>query len=304
MSCNNNDDDVSITPPRDLTEVLLEDEEAMQAYLETHFYNYEDFENPPADFDYKIVLDTIEGANADKIALIDQVTTKTVTIKDADDQEVDHNLYYLIAREGIGHNPHSADSVFVRYTGTSLTNVDFDHTVTPVWFDQIGNPYYGNSTGVVLGFKMFTPELKTGTYVGLDNGVPEYEDYGIGMVLMPSGLAYFNTALTGVAAYSPLIFRIDMLASVESDHDGDKIPSYYEDQDGDAFFYNVDTDENGIADIYDVDDDGDGTLTKDEIEWTDLNGDGRISVDEINFLDYNNDGVPDYLDPDYPEAEE
>lgn len=295
------DDETTITPPRDVTEVMLEDEEELQAYLSTHFYNYEDFENPPADFDYKIVFDTIAGDNASKTALINQVSSKTVVVLDADDNEVEHTLYYLIARQGVGHNPHTADSVFVKYAGTSLTGYQFDYSSVPLWFDQIGNPfnYYNSSTGVVKGWREFTPELKTGVYAGLDNGVPVYTDYGIGAVFMPSGLAYFNGALTGVEAYSPLIFRIDMYASVDSDHDGDKIPSYYEDRDGDSFPYNVDTDGDGLPDIYDTDDDGDGVATVDEIEYEDLNDDGRISVDEINFLDYNNDGTPDYLDPDY-----
>ncbi|GLB52243.1 hypothetical protein NBRC110019_12820 [Neptunitalea chrysea] len=278
---------------------MLEDDEALQEYLSTHFYNYEDFANPPASFDYKIVFDTIEGTNANKIPLIDQVQTKPVIILDADEEEVAHNLYYLIAREGEGVHPHVADSVYVKYTGSNLSGDVFDFTNVPVWFDQIGNPYYTSSTGVVTGWKFFTPELKTGTFTGLDAGVAVYENYGVGAVFMPSGLGYFNTTITGVSAYSPLVFRIDMLANIESDHDGDKIPSYYEDQDGDFFMYNVDTDGDGIADIYDVDDDGDSALTIDEIEYTDLDENGRISIDEIDFLDYNDDDLPDYLDPNY-----
>lgn len=306
VSCKKNNDGGSITPPRDVTEVMLENDEELQAYLSSHFYNYEDFENPGSDFDYKIVFDTIAGDNAGKTPLIDQVSTKIVKIKDADDQEVEHKLYYLIARQGAGHYPHSADSVFVKYTGTSLKGYQFDNANVPLWFDQVGNPFnYVNPTsGVVVGWRKFTPELKTGVYAGLTNGVPTYTDYGIGAVFMPSGLAYFSNSLTGVSAYSPLIFRIYMYSSIESDHDRDKIPSYYEDTDGDDYAYNFDSDGDGIPDLYDTDDDGDGTLTIDEILYEDINGNGRISIDEINFLDHNNDGIPDYLDADYaPETE-
>lgn len=293
------DDDVSITPPRDVTEVMLEDADLLQEYLETHFYNYEDFSNPPADFDYKIVLDTIEGDNAGKTPLWDMVNSKVVYVTDADDVEVAHTMYYLIAREGVGHSPHRTDSVFVKYSGVSLENVEFDYTNVPLWFDQIGNPFLTGSTGVVKGWREFTPELKTGTYVGLNNGLAVYEDYGIGAVFMPSGLGYFNSSVTGVGTYAPLIFKIDLFASVESDHDFDKIPSWYEQYDDDDFPYNYDSDGDGIPDIYDTDDDGDGVGTREEIAYDDANGDGRISIDEIIFLDYNDDGTPDYLDPDY-----
>ncbi|SFU38809.1 hypothetical protein SAMN05216480_102157 [Pustulibacterium marinum] len=292
ISCKN-DDDVSIEPPRDVTEVMLEDDEELQEFLATHFYNYEEFETPSEDFNYKIVFDTISGDNANKTALLDQVQDTTVYIDDADGEAVAHKLYYLTVREGIGERPHSCDSVFVRYTGSSLKGVDFDNSNVPVWFDLLST---------VRGFSEFFPKLKTGVYEGLQSGVPTYSDYGIGAVFMPSGLAYFSDALTGVSAYSPLIFRADLLSYELADHDGDLVPSYleYRDEDGEV----LDTDEDGVADVYDTDDDGDGALTKDEIEYEDYNGDGEITFDEVTLTDSNDDGTPDYLDPDvYPEDE-
>ena len=67
-----------IVPPRTLAEVIAEDDAEITAYLQTHFYNYEEFESPPADFDYKIVIDTIAGENADKTPLSNQMTSKTI----------------------------------------------------------------------------------------------------------------------------------------------------------------------------------------------------------------------------------
>ena len=63
--CGNDDGlDVEVVPPRDLAEVEAENDAELREYMQTHFYNYEEFRNPPADFDYKIVLDTIAGDNA------------------------------------------------------------------------------------------------------------------------------------------------------------------------------------------------------------------------------------------------
>ena len=78
QSCGGDDaPDSNFVPARDraleapLSTGIIED------YLATHFYNYEEFENPPANFDNRIVFDTIARDNSDKIALIDQVTSKT-----------------------------------------------------------------------------------------------------------------------------------------------------------------------------------------------------------------------------------
>jgi hypothetical protein len=52
VSCDKDDDgpNVEPIPPRDRAEQEIDDQVALQEYLDTHFYNYEEFENPPADF--------------------------------------------------------------------------------------------------------------------------------------------------------------------------------------------------------------------------------------------------------------
>ncbi|MGB5663278.1 MAG: hypothetical protein WBM60_08510, partial [Eudoraea sp.] len=106
-SCNSDDStDVIVVPPRPLAEVEAENDAEIKEYLQTHYYNYEEFESPPADFDYKIVLDTITSLTDDKIPLIDQVSTMTIPVSSEtfnldEDVTVNHTLYYLAAREGI-----------------------------------------------------------------------------------------------------------------------------------------------------------------------------------------------------------
>ncbi len=303
-SCRNDDGlDVEVVPPRDLAEVAVEDDAALREYLQSHFYNYEEFRNPPADFDYKIVFDTIAGENAGKTPLIDQVGTKQITVTSAemglaDQPDQVHTLYYLIAREGPEEAPTVADSAFVTYRGTLLDGRDFDGSFTqPVWFDL------GRIQGPLQGARGFTEGMpfinaSRGITVNSDGTVASIEG-GVGAIFMPSGLGYFNAPPSAaISAYSPLIFTIELFSVEETDHDGDGIPSIQEDLDGDGYLYNDNTDEETEratpgaplrANFLDDDDDGDFTPTREEII---INEDGTIT-----FPDSNGNGIPDYLDP-------
>lgn len=301
------DDNLNIEsiPPRSLSEVAIEDAATIQEYLQTHCYNYEEFQNPPADFDYKIRVDTLAGANAGKNPLADYMTPLTISVSSdefglSQDETAPHTLYYLVARQGIGENPTIADSVYVRYRGTLLDGTEFDGAFNiPTWFDlaSIQGPQQG-----ARGFTEGMPVLKTGGAI-TDNpdGTFSVEDYGIGMFILPSGLAYFNNSLTTIPAYSPLIFTVDLITLNTTDHDGDGIPSILEDVNGDGYLYNDNTDEKQekssgsfvrFVDFLDADDDQDNTPTRDEIV---IDAQGNIS-----FPDGDNDGIPDYRDRDTP----
>lgn len=303
-ACKKDDDqDIEVVPPRSLIEVSAEDEAKIQAYLQTHCYNYEEFENPPAGFDFKIRLDTLAGANAGKTPLSEQVSFKSVTVSSdefalSQEETASLKLYYLVAREGVGAHPTVADSTYVRYKGTLLNGTEFDGSVNiPTWFDLAGiqGPLQG-----ARGFSEGIPFLKAGGMaVENPDGTFTVEDYGIGMIIMPSGLGFFNSSQSVIPAYSPLIFTIDLFTQKTTDHDGDGIPSIMEDLDGDGYLYNDNTDIEDERDsgsflrfpnFQDTDDDGDGTPTREEII---IDGEGNIS-----FPDSNNNGIPDYLDPD------
>lgn len=304
LSCGNDDSaDIQVVPPRMLSEVAAEDDAEIREYLQTHFYNYEEFQSPPAGFDYKIVIDTIEGGNADKTPLIDQVSSKQITVTNdefnlSEEESVAHTFYYFVAREGLNDQPTVADSVLVRYKGSLLNGFDFDGSfVNPIWFDlaAIQGPGQG-----ARGFSEAIPFFKRGGDV-IDNGdgTATVEGYGVGAMFLPSGLAFFNASQAEIPAYSPLIFTIDLFAYDTTDHDGDGIPSFLEDVDGDGYLYNDNTDIERerelntfvlFSDFLDADDDADGTPTRDEIE---IDEEGNVS-----FPDGDGDGVPDYRDPD------
>ncbi len=301
-SCKKDDagPDAVIVPPQTLAETATENDAEIRAFLETHFYNYEDFQEPiDPNFDLKIQIDTIAGDNAGKTPLMDQVQSKSVSVSSSnfnltEDTTVDHTFYYLVAREGIGESLTVADSSFVRYRGTLLDGSSFDGAEqTPVWFDlaQI------QGQGAARGFAEGTKEFKTGDGI-IDNGDGTFtvDGYGVGLIIMPSGLGYFNAGQTGIPAYSPLIFEIDLYAMNATDHDGDGIPSIDEDEDGDGYLYSDNTDldtETGLrfANFIDPDDDGDGISTRDEIS----DDQGNII---IPYPDSDGDGTPDYLDAD------
>lgn len=287
--CSSDDDEVEAIPPRDRGEQALADEEALLSYLETHFYNYEDFQDPSADFDYKIRFDTIAGDNADKIPLIESDLLKTRSMTR---DEVDYTFYVLKIREGAGDKPTFADSTFQDYKGELLNRTTFDQTVNPIWFDHPGTMSQSNPGIAVVGLTEALTEFGEATdfTVNPDNTVEWENDFGVGAVFVPSGLAYFNNPPPSIPSYSPLIFSFRLYVVNQADHDRDGIPSYLEDLDGDGNLFNDNTSGNNAPNYLDPDDDRDGTPTREEII---INEDGTIE-----FPDSNGNGIPDYLDPD------
>lgn len=297
LSCGDDDGPgFDLIPPKKLSDVVVEDEATLQAYLQTHFYNYEDFENPPADFDFQVVLDTIAGINGDKRPLIQDVESLTIEVSSEDfqlddNETVPHTLYYLIAREGVGGMPTPADSSYIRYQGSLLNGLLFDATSDYTWQYL---PFF------LRGYSQAVSKFRVGdAIVENPDGTTEITNGGVGAMFLPSGLAYFNGSPNGIPAYSPLIFTISTgLYIPDTDYDGDGIPSIMEDLNGDGDVTNDNTDlkeEEAIRspafpNHIDPDDDEDGILTRDEIV---IDAQGNIS-----FPDDDNDGIPNYLDKD------
>lgn len=300
LSCKKDDGGPNFEPPKPLSETVAEEAAQIKAYLETHFYNYEEFENPTTDFDFKITIDTIAGDNADKRPLIEDMIPKKILVRSReigldDDKEVEHTYYYLVAREGIGPSPTVVDSTFVRYEGSLLNGAIFDgSTENPVWFDLVAT---------VKGFGNGVQWLKAGEVTAQNpDGTYEIDNYGVGMAIFPSAMGYYSRLQGSIPSYSPLIFKIDLMTMATADHDRDGVPSYVEDLNNNGYLRDDNTDEKSEKKLFlspsynylDNDDDNDGKLTKDEIR--DANGD--IITDPAMYPDSDNDGTPDYLDAD------
>ncbi|EAQ99604.1 FKBP-type peptidyl-prolyl cis-trans isomerase [Maribacter sp. HTCC2170] len=300
-SCKKDDDklDIEVVPPQSLSETAIEDDAEIKEYLQTHFYNYEEFDNPPTDFDYKIKFDTIAGDNAGKTPIIDMtdnLKTEVITVKSSDfgrddDEEVSHTLYTLVVREGeVEEHPTIGDYTVLHYEGTLIDGTAFDASV------NVEARLYLSSTvrGYGNGVEYLSPG--TGPFENGD-GTVSFEGYGIGAVFIPSGLGYFDRAPSGsgIASYTPLVFKIDLLSfEANTDFDGDGIPSILEDLDGDGNLNNDNTDQDTerifLPNHNDSDDDADGIPTIDEI---DIDNEGNVT-----FRDTDGDGISDHLDSD------
>ena len=101
-----------------------------------------------------------------------------------DRNELDYKLYYLILREGRRRSTNKVDSTFVSYKGTLFDiTLIFDQQVDPVWFQL--------EDVIPVGEKLY-PEFKTGTSTENPNGTVTFNDYGAGVMFLPSGFGYFN----------------------------------------------------------------------------------------------------------------
>jgi hypothetical protein len=303
-SCKPDDeDDVTSFIPRDTGEVYLENLDEIETYLETHFFYVEETTTSP--IFKRIVFDTIAGDNAGETPIMESefLLDKTVTLND-----IDYKLYYLKVREGNSeeYKPTFADRTIVGYRGQNIDEVSsgvFDESIVPLSFDLPGT---GNG-GVIPGFSEGLVEFR-GAGDQTDNGDGTFsysDDYGLGAIFIPSGLGYYAAPPSGsiINLYDPLIFSFQLYKAIQQDHDGDGIPSIFEDLDGDEVLFDEDddSDNDGAPNYLDADDDNDGVLTINEIEVNDANEDGVITLDEINFIDSDNDGTPDYLDSNFPE---
>jgi len=329
------DDDITTADLRDRTEVYAEDLEEIETFLETHFYNYEDFDftNPysVANDDFEIVF-TALSEDPTKTAIIDRPELKFKMVEDPLEEGLFYKMYYIEVRQGLGQDVHFIDRVYVTYEGSSTGGVIFD-SVSNLQDFELTQVLSG---GVVTGFREALLEFKTATsFTPNGDGTDLYHNHGIGAAFIPSGIGYFAQVLEDVSNYTPLIFKFNLFDRALLDHDGDGIPSFLEDLDEDLDVYDDDTNEDDAPNFFDSDDDGDGINTADEIElksypeegmsdfttkeeaqaYFDTNavdGEVMIEIDYSNananytlytFIapDSNGNGTPDYLDATYPE---
>ncbi|UMB54548.1 FKBP-type peptidyl-prolyl cis-trans isomerase [Lutibacter sp. A64] len=265
FSCKKDDDD---SDDYDAASQSIIDDNTLIEYLKTHYLNEDG------------ALDTI--TNGESSLMVDP----RLGVQEIEYNEVDYKLYYLVKNEGSTISPSGVDSIYATYTGMLLDSTVFDSKTTFSW--NIGSSAAILSS-LIPGWQYGFTNFKGGTVVQYEDESFDYEDYGEGILFIPSGLAYGNVSSGIIEENSPLIFEIALKDVNLIDHDYDGVDSKFEDLNGDNNFNNDDTDEDGIPNYYDDDDDGDGVLTIDE----DANGDGDPTNDDTD-----GDGIPDYLDAD------
>ena len=302
FSCGDDDDDGIVeVPEADRTEQQVIDNDSLVSFLQSHYVDESLLTNNPTILFDEIEINQLpedgELPNPDQNSLlIDMVETLTTTYFD-----VEYEYYILKINQGGSENsPNFSDKVRVSYEGTLMDDTVFDSSSTPVDFDL---------TSTIAGWGRVLPEYNNAEdFIVNSDGTVTYNNPGIGIMFLPSGLGYYSAAAGTVPVYSNLIFKFKVFQSEVNDHDFDNVPSHLEDLNGDYDLTNDDTDDDTFADFVDSDDDNDGTLTIDE----DLEPDSDLTVDRDGDGDPTNDigdgdptnddtdgdGIPNYLDPD------
>lgn len=302
FSCGDDDNDGIIeVPEADRTEQQVIDNDSLVSYLQSHYVDASLLSNNPTisftEININQLPDDGELPNPDQNSLlIDIVETMTTTYFD-----VEYEYYILKINQGGSENsPNFSDKVRVSYEGTLMDETVFDSSSTPVDFDL---------TSTIAGWGRVLPEFNIAEdFVINSDGTVTYNNPGIGIMFLPSGLGYYSAAAGTVPVYSNLIFKFKVFQSELNDHDFDNVPSHLEDINGDYDLTNDNSDDDTFADFVDSDDDNDGTLTIDE----DLEPDSDLTVDRDGDGDPTNDigdgdptnddtdgdGIPNYLDSD------
>ena len=276
VSCTKSDN--TTVSLRDYTEQYDKDIKLIEKFLQTH---YIEVINHPGFTDDKDVayIEIPEGGSQTSIwNSPDLVTDFTV-----DQNDITYKVYYLKLRQGSGptsKSPCNVDKVLTAYRGEYLYtvketvgDVEVDR-LKHVQFEESINPQtYFNLTSVIKGWSEVFPKFKTGTYAANVDGTITFNDFGAGVMFLPSGLAYYANSTASIPAYSPLVFSFKLYEIQRNDQDGDGIDSYLEDINGDGYVRIFgsgvvnpdDTDGDEIPDFLDIDDDADTFKTKIEI---------------------------------------
>ena len=276
VSCTKSDN--TTVSLRDYTEQYDKDIKLIEKFLQTH---YIEVINHPGFTDDKDVayIEIPEGGSQTSIwNSPDLVTDFTV-----DQNDITYKVYYLKLRQGSGptsKSPCNIDKVLTAYRGEYLYtvketvgDVEVDR-LKHVQFEESINPQtYFNLTSVIKGWSEVFPKFKTGTYAANVDGTITFNDFGAGVMFLPSGLAYYANSTASIPAYSPLVFSFKLYEIQRNDQDGDGIDSYLEDINGDGYVRILgsgvvnpdDTDGDEIPDFLDIDDDADTFKTKIEI---------------------------------------
>ena len=226
LSCGDDGDpNLTSVPEADRTEQQVIDDDTLVSYLENHYVNLSFLlNNPTLSLDDIIISELPEDGNIpnpnENSLLIDAVEVLTTTYFD-----VEYKYYILkINQGGAAESPNFSDKVRVSYEGSLMDFTIFDSSTSPVDFDL---------TATIAGWGRVLPEFNNALDFSVnDDGTVNYNDPGIGIMFLPSGLGYFSAAAGSVPVYSNLIFKFKVFQSETNDHDFDNVPSHLEDLDG------------------------------------------------------------------------
>lgn len=296
VSCNKKDDDdeVVVVPLKDYQEQFNTDNANIEEYLNTYYISVTE------NMDVTFTKITDPASQPSIMSYLDSPTFPKLVLRNIDLHGITYKMYYLVLRQGSGVSPMNTDGVLTAYRGEYLKRVEKTNTepehLTTTFFDQSVYPknvidmYVSN---VIKGWSEIFPQFKAGTTTYNGDGTPNYQDFGAGVLFIPSGLGYYSAppSSSTIPAYAPLIFTFKLYDVKRMDHENngysngvlsenpDGVFDYQEDLNGDGYVRDYrdttlypnapvnpdDTDGDGIPDFLDHDDDGDGYTTRFEV---------------------------------------
>lgn len=247
------------------------DIDVIEDYLKTHYIE-QIVDHPGFQDDQDIKLTLIPVGGSQQPIWESDLLQSVPVVKHG----ITYTVYYIKQRQGSDEakKPSRVDQVLTAYDGSYLrlgqepTRFDFAQYPTTYFFlDKL-----------IAGWAEVLPLFNAGVLAPEVAGEPAaYNNFGAGVMFLPSGLGYYNSPTATIPPYAQLMFTFKLFDVKLADQDGDGINSNDEDLNGDGIFTNDDTDGDGIPNYLDTDDDGDGHLTRNEIK----NGDGELYSFEL-----------------------
>ncbi|CAA9199408.1 hypothetical protein FLA105534_02601 [Flavobacterium bizetiae] len=308
VSCNKSDDDDAVTVPlRDYKEQYKADNDSIVKYLKSNYMTVIHAPGTPQDLD--VVIKKIVPGDGN-VSIWDQ-TEYPLKTRPVYSNDVNYEVYFLSLREGTGSKPMNTDKIVASYSGNLLNGTVFDSSYGSAGTFNLFA--YSPEGSVIEGWSEIFPQFRTGTSTtNAETGVITYDNYGAGVMFIPSGLAYYASGKGTIPAYTSIVFSFKLFDLQRMDNEytissstggivilGDGVPDYLEDVNGDGYVYDFrnttkypkppkelidDTDGDGVADFVDFDDDGDGFTTRFELtKPTNEIGFGTLNGQPFNY---------------------
>lgn len=261
FSCKKDDDGSYVEELRAFDTQYATEKATIETFMRTHYIKSLN-DAPGTVQDMDVVVDSIPAGNPEGLTSLWYHADKDSV--DVDLHGLTYKLYYIKFRNGdvTQESPTRVDNVLAAYDGYYINSEN-----TMKGFEYVPFPQQSFALDAVIrGWTEIFQLFKPGTRNAAPGEATIYNDFGAGLMFIPSGLGYYNVARVSIPSYSSLMFSFKFYKMDRSDTDNDGILSIHEDINGNGIYTDDDTDGDGIPNYLDPDDDGDGTSTRAELK--------------------------------------